>query len=509
MHILSKVSSVRNLTAFLAVSLVLFSAEDGSAQSVSVQTVAQLLTELDRASPGSEIVLADGLYRLAGRRMIVDRAGTANSPIVVRAQNQNGAVIETNGGESAFQVEQPYWIFDGLHIKVTNGSVHGYKLQGNGQHITIRNGKIELDSPAEGGIKGAGGANAPQPDYALIENNEIWFTSPTRNNNCEGIDAVAVKGWIIRKNHIHDIQKSSQGFDGIGWGVFTKGNSQDTIIEENLIHDSFVSISLGGGGTGSQFFRDGDTRYEEQNGIIRNNIVMNSGDVAVYLNKASNARIYNNTFFNSFTTCGAGCSSIDVRFGGSSADIRNNILDKPINDRDGGQHTASTNLFLASPTDGSWFVDVSNRDFHLKANTPPIDAAETLALVTQDFYGVLRPQGSAFDIGAAEFEITVPPVLDAGLPEDSGTVIDSGMEDLGFPEQDAGTNMKDATSNPNDTGSSVQSDASPRTSVPRRVNEESSCSCSALKQGIASEFTWVFLGLLVAVCLRRSRLKKD
>ena len=98
------------------------------------------------------------------------------------------------------------------------------------------------------------GSFCPNPNNFPYENNEIWFTEPTRNANCEGIDAVAVKGWVIRGNVIHDFQKSDQGFDGIGWGIFTKGNSQDTLIERNLIYDSFIAISLGGGGTGAQYF---------------------------------------------------------------------------------------------------------------------------------------------------------------------------------------------------------------------------------------------------------------
>jgi hypothetical protein len=464
------------------------------AQPVAVRNISMLLQALDRVQAGQEIVLADGTYRLPGRRMYADVAGTAANPIVIRAENQNLAIIETNGAESAFQISAPYWVFDGLHIKVNNSSVHAYKLEGNGQYATIKNGKIELDSPAEGGIKGAGNSRAPQPDHALIENNEIWFTSPTRNNNCEGIDAVAVKGWVIRKNVIHDIQKSSQGFDGIGWGVFTKGNSQDTIIEGNLIYDSFVSISFGGGGTGAQFFRDGDTRYEERNGIIRNNIVLNSGDVAVYLNEAHNARIYNNTFYNSFTSCGAGCSSIDVRFAGSTADIRNNILDKGINDRNQGSHSEGSNLMLANPTDASWFVDLPRFDLHLRPNTPAIDQGETLALVNDDFYGEMRPQGAGFDIGAAEFLVAPPmpsdaghtPAEDAGLNLDSGLALDSGSaRDAGSAAiADADTSRPDQKSTDSSRPSSI---------APRTVQRDDACTCSSAGHEESPSWKWLLL----------------
>jgi len=493
----------QNLFLILAVSLVSAAVSPVWAQTVVVRTTSELLTELARVRAGSEIVLADGTYRLSGRRNYADVAGTLSSPIVVRAEHANQAIIETNGAESAFQVSAPYWVFDGLHIKVDNSSVHAFKLEGNGQYVTIKNGKIELDSPAEGGIKGAGGPNAPQPDYALIQNNEIWFTSPTRNNNCEGIDAVAVKGWVIRGNVIHDIQKSSQGFDGIGYGVFTKGNSQDTIIEGNLIYDSFVSISFGGGGTGAQYFRDGDTRYEERNGIIRNNIVLNSGDVAVYLNEANNARIYNNTFFNSFTSCGSGCSSIDVRFSGSSADIRNNILDKPINDREQGQHSEGSNLMLPSPTDSSWFVAIGSFDLRLLPNTPPIDQGEMLSLVTDDFYGEARPQGAGFEIGAAEFVPASMPTPDAGFSPDVGFGDDAGTrEDIGTAV-DAGTigQLDAAVINPDASATDTRRT---QTISPARGEQRQSCACSAQDRLVGFPgWSLLFLGFILV----RSRFK--
>src|SRR5436305_1003713 len=82
--------------------------------------------------------------------------------------------------------------------------------------------------------------------------------------------AVAVARWVIRKNYFHDVLKDP-AFDGIAYGAFTKGNSIDTIMEGNVFSNCFISMSLGGGGTGVQYFRDGDTTYEERNGILRNN----------------------------------------------------------------------------------------------------------------------------------------------------------------------------------------------------------------------------------------------
>lgn len=384
-----------------------------AARAQTVSDAAALADAVSNARPGTTITLLDGTYALS-RRLAPATGGTSGSPITVRAQNPGRAILDASGIEEAFLISVPYWKFENLRIHVRNGSKHAYKLDTNGHHTVISGGMMELETRAESGVKGAGGPRAPQPDDVLIEGTEIWFNTPTESGNAEGIDAVAVARWVIRANVIHDIQKS-RSFDGIAYGAFTKGNSQDTIIENNLFYNCFIAISLGGGGTGTQYFRDGETSFEDRNGVIRNNMVLGSNDVAIYLNQARGARIYNNTLFNSYTSCGGTCAAIDIRYTGSSADVRNNIVDRPIRDREGGTHTAASNLQLASPADGSWFIDAAGNDLHLKPGAPPIDRGETLGLVPTDRDGTPRPFGAAYDIGAHEFGTITLPGPDGGV----------------------------------------------------------------------------------------------
>lgn len=481
----------------------------------TVTTPSQLAAAVRSAGPGSEIVVADGRYVLDGI-LATAAAGTAAAPIVVRGASARGAVLVTDGAEEAFKLEHGYWHIRDLHIHVTGGSAHGIQLVRDGHHAQIRGNAIELESGAEGGVKGAGGPNAPQPDFVLIEGNEIWFNAPTRNSNAEGVDAVAVAGWVIRGNYIHHIQKDAVDFDGIGWGVFTKGNSLDTVIEGNVVADCFVGISLGGGGTGSQYFRNGDTTYEARNGIIRNNMVLRSGDVAVYLNKATNVRIFNNSFWGSFTSCGAGCSSIDVRYGTSSADIRNNLLDKGINPRDGGRVTEGSNMMLPATMHRAWFVAPDTNDLRLVANVPPIDQGETLALVPTDIDGTARPAG-AYDIGAHERAGAGPPPPDAGpLPPDAGPTPDAGTaRDAGIADRGTAfdaSSVADASATTVDAGTAPPADAStlrPDTGAragsgggtPGARRASSSCACVERPQGS----WWGLLPLLALTARRRRR----
>jgi Fibronectin type III domain len=55
------------------------------------------------------------------------------------------------------------------------------------------------------------------------------------------------------------------------------------------------------------------------------------------------------------------------------------------------------------------FVDESNYDFRLRSNSPLIDKGTTIAGVTKDFAGTIRPLGTAPDIGAYEYDDGSPP----------------------------------------------------------------------------------------------------
>ena len=145
-----------------------------------VSTVSALRDAVGKAVPGDTITLSDGTYNFSGTRITTQRGGRQGAPITVRAQNENGAIIETNGAEEAFHIQHPYYIFENLHVKVNgSGAYHAYKLDTDGHDVVIRGGKMEVYRGAEGGVKGSGAGAAPYPDKLLIENTEIFFREPT------------------------------------------------------------------------------------------------------------------------------------------------------------------------------------------------------------------------------------------------------------------------------------------------------------------------------------------
>jgi hypothetical protein len=215
---------------------------------------------------------------------------------------------------------------------------------------------------------------------------------------------------VVRANFIHDFEKG--GGDTISYAAFLKGNSRDGTFERNLVicerdHVGGVrlGLSLGGGGSGPpSICEDGTCTPEHQNGILRNNIVVNCpADVGIYLNAATNTRIYGNTLIAN--------TGIDVRFAASTADIRNNLVSGMIRNRNGGTSTQSSNLTGVTLTQyDQWFADPLAPDLTLLDGSAFVDLAEPLAAVPDDYCAA--PRGALPDRGAIEYD---GPICDTTL----------------------------------------------------------------------------------------------
>ncbi len=269
------------------------------------------------AQPGDEIVLAKGIYKITGNsRIHIDgRPG----PVTVRGASGKGkdVVIEGAGqDDDSVQVifeltGSPGWTFRDLTTR--NTFYHGFKFNTSSTDCVLRN--VVMRDHGESGVKGTSDpASKTYPDRLLVESCDIGFTMPNGGTRAvvEGIDGVAVKAWNIRKCRFLNIQKSG----GPAYAVFTKGNSMDTVIEDNLFENCFIGASFGGGGTGATFFRDGDRQFEHRGGSIRNNQFKSTTDAAIYLNKATSCTVEDNKM--------TGCASnIQLRYPQSTAWIRN------------------------------------------------------------------------------------------------------------------------------------------------------------------------------------------
>jgi hypothetical protein len=227
----------------------------------------------------------------------------------------------------------------------------------------------------------------------------IEYTDRAPSDYTNGVDALAVSGWVIRDNLFRNIRAPQGALAGPA--VLMWRNSLNTLVERNQFIDCDRGIALGLSQPDSNS-RGGETVYDHQGGIVRNNFIYRpagaaTGDVGITVNYARNFKIYNNTVVLNNTFPWA----LEYRFDVSSGDIAYNLLDGPIQQRDGASATLTGNLTNAQP---AWFANASAGDLHLvQSATQAIDNAATLADVPDDFDGTARPVGAHPDVGADEY----------------------------------------------------------------------------------------------------------
>jgi hypothetical protein len=260
--------------------------------------------------------------------------------------------------------------------------------------------------------------------------------------NAEGIDNVNAPNLTVRNCYFHDIATT---------GVYVKGGGRNCVIEQNRVEN------CGEGGIYLGFYTDAewfDTDFNPQyfeniNGLVANNIIVNTQHAGIGLWGAKDAQVYNNTVINGGQAEHAGLffNTTDVwindntsaRIGSQNVRVQNNIFVQSANQtlvmvrvREnallGSSNVVDYNFYY--DPNGVQFLD-DNLDWqewtltqwttqtmrdaqsvetdprlsatqHLLANSPCINAGVNVTLVQQDFEGQSRSDG-ANDVGADEY----------------------------------------------------------------------------------------------------------
>jgi hypothetical protein len=371
-----------------------------------VATVEELRAAMASARAGDVITLAPGTYTVGGRALEARNPGSETQPITVRAQ-QPGTVMLEVGTREGIVVAGPWWRFENLGLRGTcrrhSGCEHAFHVVGGAHHFAALNNTV-VDFNAHFKINGAGGAF---PDHGRIEGNTLRNETARKTEYpVTPIDLVAASDWLVQGNLIADFVK--QGGDRISYGAFAKGAGARTVFERNVVlcearlrgeRGLRVGLSLGGGGTGKPYCRDGRCITEQEQGVIRNNLIASCSDAGIYVNSGARSRIVHNTLLDT--------AGIDVRFPESSADIEGNLVDGGIRSRNGGQVRGEDNLttpvgllYLGMHPQRGRFVTPASLD--LRWNGEPERRA--VAEPTADLCGSARPAQPAYgafeDFGA-------------------------------------------------------------------------------------------------------------
>jgi hypothetical protein len=365
-------------------------------QGVVVSTVTELETAMNNANNGGdkEIVLKNGTYFLN------DVLAVWEDGITVRSQSGNRDDVKIYGEGMTGGITH---IFNGpgsdFTVKdMTIGRVanHAIQIWGNENASNILISNLHIVDTYEQMVKISyeeGSSN--RSENGIMENCLLEYTAGIGPQYyIGGIDGHQTKDWIVRNNVFKNISSPSE--DIAEHAIHFWSDSEGTLVENNWIINCDRGIGFGLGDRG------------HVGGIIRNNMIYHSStdhgfaDVAIGLENASNAKVYNNTVYlaNDYP------NAIEYRFSGTSGGIiKNNLCNKAIKTRDGGSASTEANITNAQ---GSWFKSLSSGDLHLASEVSQVvDQGVSISGLVSDFDGDTRPQGTGIDIGADEY-VTAP-----------------------------------------------------------------------------------------------------
>jgi hypothetical protein len=410
-------------------SLLVAFATPAAASSVTVQNGSQLASAIAGAQAGDTITLLDGTYDLPAA-VVANAAGTAGAPIkLVSALQLHGATIVAAGGaEEAILVQSPYWSFDGVDF---SGGTYGLRFVGNGANASVTNALFTDQSVAAVRADCGGAAGDAHCDNGRLDAIEITRSASATGCIWAGIEIVGAQGWSVHGVSVHDVvfdQLSCAALNSV-YGIAVRGNSSGISVDSVAIAGAAIGIALGPPSQACEVrgsVKTGTscsipTTCEASSSQVSNALVYDSVFEGVLLANACAVGLHNATLWNNGSIS---ARSVETSSAGTP-DISNVIFNVAPTLGSGVTTSGSGNLTLPATADTTWFIDAAGGNFRLLAGAPAVDTGVTLASVPLDFDGIVRPQGSAYDVGA--FERPTGGYPDGGFPLLDGG-IDGGSE---------------------------------------------------------------------------------
>ena len=379
---------------------------------VTVSSSSALQTAIDAASPGTIIEITDGTYIVQDDGFLL----VNKNDLTIRSQSGNRSNVVIKGNGINGYPEFCFKLYGSNHITFENMTLkdvywHIFQLNNNDTNTSGSNNcvfrNLYMWDAGEGPMKTTYTLQSgPWSDNGLMEDCVLGYTNGSTRGSIEAVDLIGSANWVFRRVEVYACYGDPYHTNDVGWGIFAKSNSLDTVIEDSYFEDCGIAMSFGGSGSPS-YYKRFYVPQEHTGGIMRNNVVRRTSrsipihEVGIYTDKAVGYRIYNNTLW---TTCDAG-NSIDIRFAESWGWLYNNIANQALNLREGGQAYDSHNLWSQAGNESTLFVDQPNGNLHLKstATTAINQGLDTTAWVKYDMDGETRPKGAAVDIGADEY----------------------------------------------------------------------------------------------------------
>jgi len=300
-----------------------------------------------------------------------------------------------------FDINQSYIEIDGINVDGRNALlgvvVIGFHnpFPAQPHHIRIQNAEI-LNVPGGVGSYAKNGIELAAKTPIVTGGIELRYLKihgngrPGSANSDNGYGIyVAAPNTLVEYSDIYDNK-------GCEMQIYNDDGAipDNNIIRNNVFHDQ-TRLGAGPGGCGILIAGSGNQIY---NNVFYNIRPGPSDGVSIYGYVGNANKIWNNTSYNN-------TGGIQLAGGMSNTEVRNNIAYSNGFDwsNAGSATVQSNNLFGVNPL----FANAGAGDFHLQSSSPARNTGLTIASVTTDMIGTMRPQEGIADIGAIEFQGSV------------------------------------------------------------------------------------------------------
>jgi len=365
---------------------------------VEVSDVPQLIGAIRDARPGQTILVEDGHYMMphyvqiaADNVTLRSASGRRERVIIDGAQSRDGELLGVRACSGVTIAD----------LTIQNAKWNGFKINSETsvQKLTIYN--CIIHNIWQRGVKGV---KVPEDDrdairpkqcrvqYCLFYNDRPKRLSDdaadiAQGNYVGGIDVMYARDWIISDNVFVGIQ--GRTYEGRG-AIFLWHDSQDCVIERNIIIDCDVGLHLGNP------HRPGDVQYHCVRFIARNNFITRSPEAGIVTVYTKDCKVLNNTIHDPQSRMGR---LIRTVFANDGLVIANNLLNGP-----GIRNESESSITFHDNLIGDFthaFANPGGGDLHLNGTAVrAIDQGIALAEVAEDIDGQRRE--SKPDIGADE-----------------------------------------------------------------------------------------------------------
>ncbi len=268
---------------------------------IQVSTVAELQSAVSNLTSNSTILIVDGVYDLSNT-LIID-GGVTDVTLRGASGNREAVVLRGRGMANSSYGNTPHGFLIRKSNRVTIADLtirdfyfHNVQIQGEQDAQATRLYNLKLIDAGEQLVKvSSGGPPAPYADDGIVECSYLGYTDRSRDWYTNGVDVLAGARWVIRDNVFENI-RAPQG-QLAGPAILMWRNSIDTIIERNLFFECDRAIAIGLSSPDPSRARDGNSQYDHQGGIVRDNIIYRagSGGVGITAEYARGFKNYHNT----------------------------------------------------------------------------------------------------------------------------------------------------------------------------------------------------------------------